>query len=423
MEKIREERAKELYFRKHELAELYNRELEEWKQEVLNNVETIEERKDRIMKKAYALKNARDKARQSYVEEAYERQWRDANDDSRTLNSNELAKFMATERAAQMQDNIRKKAQEGSDNENFLKEWQKQLDAIAAKDTAKQEKRHNANMAQASGLLEQMEFNEKQRQERYDLTQREDEKEIQECRDAINAEQEKLRKIREEAYQRGKAVQVFNATYKDIAKEKERVAADQDKILLDYALENERLQIKAENDKRKAGAEAAKQYRKYLEALMVKEAEDTSFVDEANQREFEKVQKARDDALQAREDARAHLMELVKAGRKEQIIYKQQKEKEEKEADVLYASKFAGEIAAGKAMDAAAVTARRAKAQMNSELLNEQIAERERQEKLRRQEIYLEEKRMKHVERKHHQHLATQKGSVRLDYRKRSGIS
>ena len=41
-------------------------------------------------------------------------------------------------------------------------------------------------------------------------------------------------------------------------------------------------------------------YRKYLEELMVKEAEDTSFVDEANQREFEKVQKARDDALQAK---------------------------------------------------------------------------------------------------------------------------
>ena len=110
-------------------------------------------KKDRIMKKAYALKNARDAARQSYVEKAYERQWRDANDDSRTLNSNELTKFMAAERAAQMQDNIRKKQQEGSDNDDFLKEWQKQLDAIAAKDTAKQEKRHRANMAQAEGLL------------------------------------------------------------------------------------------------------------------------------------------------------------------------------------------------------------------------------------------------------------------------------
>ena len=116
-------------------------------------------------------------------------------------------------------------------------------------------------------------------------------------------------------------------------------------------------------------------------------------------------------------------MELVKAGRKEQILYKQQKEKEQREADIIYASKFAGEIAEGKAQDAAAAAARRRKAELNNTLLNEQILERERQEKLRRQEIYLEEKRMKHVERKHHEHLANQKGSVRLDYRKRSGIS
>ena len=423
MNKIREERANQLYYRKHELAEMYNRELEEWKLEVLNNVETIEERKDRIMKKAYALRDARNAARQNFVAEAYQRQWRDANDDSRTLNSNELTKFMAAERAGQIQDNIRKAQQEGSDNDDFLKEWQKQLDAIAAKDQAKIDKRHKANMDQARDLQVQIEFNEAQRQKRYEMTQAADEEEIQECRNAIQAEADKMRKIKETAYRRGKEVQIFNNKYKEVAQEKAKESAEQDRILLDYALENERLQIKAEDDKRKAGAEAAKQYRKYLEQLMVKEAEDTSFVDEANQREFEKVQKARDDALQAREDARNHLMELVKAGRKEQIIYKQAKEKEQVEADKIYASKFAGEIAEGKASDAAAAAARRAKAQMNLSLLNDQIAERERQEKLRRQEIYLEEKRMKHVERQHHQQLANQKGSVRLDYRKRNGFT
>ena len=399
---------------------MYNRELEEWKQEVLNNVETIEERKDRIMKKAYALRDAREHERHSYVEKAYQRQWRDANDDSRTLNSNELTKFMAAERNKQMEDNIKKAKDEGSANDDFLKEWQRQLDAIAAKDQAKIDRRHQANMDQAKGLKEQMQYNESQRQMRYEMGQKADEDEIAECQASIDAEAEKMRKLKADAYRQGKEVQKFNATYKDIALDKQREAAEQDRILLNYALENERLQIKAEDDKRKAGAEAARQYRKYLEQLMIKEAEDTSFVDEANQREAEKVQKARDDALQAREDAREHLMQLVKAGRKEQIKAKILKEKEQIEADRLYASKFAGDIAEGKAMDAAAARMRREKAMANSSLLNEQIAERERQEKLRKQEIYLEEKRMKHVERKHHQHLADQKGSVRLDYRKRN---
>ena len=422
LEKIREDRANELYYRKHELSQLYNQELEGWKQEVLTNVETIEERKDRIMRKAFALRDARESARQEYVTAAYQRQWRDANDDSRTLNSNELSKFMAAERMKQTEDNARKREQEDGDNEEFLAEWQRQLDAIAAKDQAKQDRRHKANMDQAVGLREQMDYNETQRQKNYDLQQEADEQEIRECRDAINSENEKLRRLKEEAHARGREVQKFNSTYKDIAIEKAKVSSEQDRILLDYALEQERLQIKAENDKKKAAADAAKQYRKYLELLMIKEAEDNSFVDEMNQREFEKVQKARDDALQAREDARSHLMALVKQGREEQIAYKKQRDKEQVEADRIYASKFAGDIKEGLAMDAAAANARREKAMNNNVMLIKQIGEREMRAKLDKQEIYLEEKRMKHIERKHKSNLANQKGSVRLDYRKRNPL-
>jgi hypothetical protein len=396
--------------------------LEEWNQEVLSNVETIEERKDRIMKKAFALRDARETARQSYVEKAYKMQWRDSNDDSRTLNSNEMMKFMAKERLKQAEDNIARRAQEGSDNETFLAEWQKQLDAIAAKDTAKLERRHMANMDQATGLKKQMEYNERQRQLNYEMRQNDDEDEINECRKAIQTEADKRMRLKEEAHARGREVQKFNSTYKDIANEKATVAANQDRILLDYALEQEREQIQAEEDKKKAGAEAAKQYRKYLELLMIKEAEDTSFVDEMNQREFEKVQKARDDALQAREDARNHLMSLVKQGRKEQIIAKNAKEREQIEADRVYASKFADDIAEGKKIDAAAVASRRLKAMQNNEMLMSQIDQRERQAELAKQETYLEEKRMKHIERKHMANLTTQQGSVRLDYRKRNPL-
>ena len=73
-------------------------------------------------------------------------------------------------------------------------------------------------------------------------------------------------------------------------------------------------------------------------------------------------------------------------------------------------------------MDAAAANSRREKAMMNNEMLMEQINEREMQAKLARQEMYLEEKRMKHIERKHQNNLTSQKGSVRLDYRKRNPL-
>lgn len=418
MQKIRDAGKDRLFDRRHNLAALYNKEIEQWKQQVVSNVETIEERKDRIMGKAYALRDARETARLEYVHEAYKRQWRDANDDSRTLNSNEMTKFMGRERIRQMQDNIEKKSKEGSDNEAFLKEWQRQLDVIEAKDQAKQERRRKANMDQQAGLHKQMAYNENMKQTNFEMRMKEDEEEIKEIQDALAAEEEKIRKIKEDAHARGREVLEFNAQYKDVGKIKAQIQADQDKILLDYALEQERQQIAAEKDKQQAAAQAAQQYRKYLEIMMVKEAEDTGFVDEMNRREFEKVQKARDDALQAREDARSHLMSLVKAGRVKQIQEKKEREISQREADRIYASKFADDIKEGLAMDQAATDNRRRKAEFNNTKLMEQIAAREMAEKLTKQEMYLDEKRMKHIERKHQANLAAQQGTVRLNYKR-----
>ena len=117
--------------------------------------------------------------------------------------------------------------------------------------------------------------------------------------------------------------------------------------------------VKDEQDKQKAGADAAKQYRKYLEEMMVKEAEDNTFVDEINKREEEKIWKARDDAPGA-PDARDYLMKLVHEGRQEQIAYKAVAA-DEKEKGKEFAKKFMSDIAEGVAKDREAAEARRAK--------------------------------------------------------------
>ena len=104
--KMQDESKFDLFYRRNSIASLYNDELENWKQEVLSKEETIEERKARIMKKAYALRDEREFTRNAHVQRAYERQWRDANDDSRTLNSDAMTKYMANERKQQMVDKL-----------------------------------------------------------------------------------------------------------------------------------------------------------------------------------------------------------------------------------------------------------------------------------------------------------------------------
>ena len=48
----------------------------------------------RIKERAYALKEAREEARQKFVDAAYKNQWRDACDDARTLDSKAVTRFM-----------------------------------------------------------------------------------------------------------------------------------------------------------------------------------------------------------------------------------------------------------------------------------------------------------------------------------------
>ena len=146
---------------------------------------------------------------------------------------------------------------------------------------------------------------------------------------------------------------------------------------------------------------------------MVKEAEDTAFVDEIRKREEEKVWKARDDALQAREDARNYLMKMVDEGRQEQIRHKQQYSTVESKEGQIFAKKFIEDAQEALRGEQAEKEARRNVSVQNQQQLNEQIAYRRYKEEMEQQENYLAEKQMKYMERQHQQRLAEQAGSVR----------
>lgn len=222
--------------------------------------------------------------------------------------------------------------------------------------------------------------------------------------------------LQKQAIQRGKEVLAFNALYQDIRAQEEALEAERDATLLQHALKCEREKIAEENAKAEAGYEAARQYRRYLEELMVKEKENTGAVDEINKREAEKVWKARDDALKARQDARDYLMKLVNEGRQQQIAFKAASALEAKEFDRQYALKFIDDIKEGIELDKQAADLRRKVAEDNNTILMKQIEERRRQEELAQQEVYLADKQMRHIEKQHQERLARQGGNLRLQF-------
>lgn len=405
-----------LAIRRKKLAALYNEEMEGWQYEVLGKVETQEDRKSRIMQKAYALRDAREKDRQEFVKQRLDDQWRDSCDDARTLDSKAMTLFMNQERIRQIQEKIQRKQQLSSQEGSFLEEWNRQLEALAKKDSDKEEYRRRVDKETADGLRQQMNNNEKMKEQYYRNLRREEEEELARLRKEIEADESLQYRKQEEAHARGRDVMKFNLEEKKIRESESHIGREHDAILLEYALRKERDAIAAEEWKKNADRQAALQYRKYLEEQMIKEAEDTAFVDEIRKREEEKVWKARDEALQAREDARNNLMRMVDEGRQEQIKYKHEILKREKQDDSKFVKKFMDDATDAVRVEQEVQDRRRQINMDNNVELTKQIELKRYKEELVKQEEYLADKQMQYRERQHQQRLAQQAGSVRLNY-------
>jgi len=403
-----------LHDRRQELANLYNEEMDLWRSMVMSRVETQEDRKQRIKERAYALKEAREEARQKHVKVAYNNQWRDACDDARTLDSKAMTKFMQRERVAQIEEKKKKKEKLTIEENAFLEDWKKQLALVEERDMKKRESHRQADQDNFKGIISQIDEKNRMKENFFQKTKQEDEEEIDYIRYQIEAENEKQRLKREEEYLRGREIFEYNEQYKHYKAEEQGVEREHEKILLDYAMRKEREALQAEELKRNASKEAARQFRKYLEEQMIKEAEDTAFVDEVRKREEEKVWKARDDALQLRDDARRFLMKAVDEGRQEQIKARGEYEVLEREQGKVFANKFLEDAREGVAKEQAESARRRGVAMENRGRLQEQMAVREEAREQGKQEVYLEDKHMKYVEKMHQQKLTEQGGALRL---------
>jgi hypothetical protein len=232
-------------------------------------------------------------------------------------------------------------------------------------------------------------------------------------RAALEQEEETQRRRHEAERQRQKEVLQYNAKYKAVVEEKERVQKTQDEFLLRYAMEREAESIATENAKKNANRAAAAQYRKYLEEQMIKEAEDNSTLDDIRRVEEEKVWNARDAALDARQRARDELRMLVDQGRMDQIEYRRRQQELEDEMDRIYAAQFIVDAKDGIRREHEEVQRRRELNLSNRSKLEEQIAYRRAVEERERQEAYLSDKHMRHMERVHQQKLQEQGGVVR----------
>jgi hypothetical protein len=100
----------------------------------------------RIMEKAYKLKEAREEEQRKFVEDAYARQWRDACDDARTLDSVALTKYMNNQRLQQLEEKMRAKEQLTLEENRFVASWKQQVAEMEEEENKAKEKRLQAEL-------------------------------------------------------------------------------------------------------------------------------------------------------------------------------------------------------------------------------------------------------------------------------------
>jgi predicted nucleic acid-binding protein len=144
-----------------------------WKAEIMAKVETQEDRKARydtieyyivlrlfifcrIMERAYALRDQRERIRENLVKEALDRQWRDACDDARTLDSEALLALCDKERREQMAEKARKKAELKNSENNFNDEWLEHVTRLENAEKEKDAKRRHLEEVNKDKLREQV---------------------------------------------------------------------------------------------------------------------------------------------------------------------------------------------------------------------------------------------------------------------------
>lgn len=239
---------------------------------------------------------------------------------------------------------------------------------------------------------------------------------LAEVRRQIQADEDAMVRRQEEECARGRAVRDENMAHRHQLEQERIRQRRQDTILLEHALWVEKTQVEAEEAKKRANKDAGLEYKLYLEELMVKEKEDDAVVDEICRQEEERVWKQREDMLQAREDARRYLQQLVEEGRRQQIQELAQKRLLEKMQGKAFAEQFIQSAQAELAKERQEQEELRKKNLSNRAMLQEQIDLRRQREEVERQQEYLQRKEAEYIERQHQERLQNQAGVVRVHF-------
>lgn len=321
---------KSLKQRQANICELYAKDEAEWKHklETSQNIST-EDRMLEIREKADRLKVKREKERQDFENQCYERQWRDGCDELRRLHSKAITDKVMRDRsyAFELNDKNKDKVEDASRcrNEQSIKTKENRNN-----DNDKPEI-INKNLEIKAALDAQIECTRQRNQKQNEEQRLEEQKKLETWKKIDEAERRKELKTRQVARLRGEETLKENAKHIQDREREKAIQREQDLVLLKYVLSKEKQDIQKEEQEKYQGKESAREYLRFLKDQSVKEKEENGVVDTIRNEEMDKILTTRENKTHSKDKSKKQLLKEIHASRLQQIAENERREREEKE--------------------------------------------------------------------------------------------
>jgi len=314
-----ESNKKKINKRHQKIKDLYEEEISKWRALVVESqYVSTETRIDQLRQKAYHLRAKRENERKEYVKACFDRQWRDACDEARSLDSKARLEKLVYDRSHAVvckETKLKEMREDAKKSEEFHQKLRK----LEEKERKDYDERRRKNIEIKIALDHQVKSLESKKERLKKQKCDEDSEQIAQW----ERENEQLNRRNMEmigqAHKRGTEMLHENiARSKEMAKEK-ALQREKDLFLLKFAQEKERKQIEMELMKKGEGKEMAQEYVKYLREQMIKDKADESEVEAIRKTAMEEIWNKRESLINAEKEARKRLMKEVNEGRMYQI--------------------------------------------------------------------------------------------------------
>ncbi|KAE9047476.1 hypothetical protein PR003_g1095 [Phytophthora rubi] len=398
---LKNQQESQLHSRRLRLAELYNREMEEWRDACLANVETPEDRKQKMIRRALELKERRERERQAVVEEKRMQQYRESCDDCRVEDSNRIQQLVLQDRDEQLEERRLIAEQEREIEIKMAQLWEEDRLKKEERDRRDVEMVLKRNEEMKNILDLQVDLVQKQKAEMEERKRRENHEQLSEWERLKQVEEDLEKKNREKEIMRALDVKKFNQERVEanrVSSERERLY---DQRLLEQALALEADTQRRERELQDKFRQDQLDYQRMLKRQVETEAEDSSFLVKLRKDMENEVWAKRDAEHNAEEAARQELLRQVLISRTNQIETKRATKTQAREKDTAYMNQLKRDAEEALQRELREQDERREELKRTQSDLLRQQEEKSIAEEQKKQAEFLELKRMQLAEKQH----------------------